>query len=467
VNQTVTTIERNRLLSILCSTLVCLLLAGFNPFVVGQEVSSRSTAGRGESTERSNQKGDSESPSDQTATADGAAVDLPNQVELTVDELEQSALIHHPAIIAARSKVDAARGACIQAGLKPNPSVGFVGNELGNEGHAGQNGFYFERTLIRGGKLEMARCVAAQDIAIANWELVATEARIKLSVRKNFIQALSAQRGTILANDSLSEQQRALDLIRKNVETKEGKPLDIVNGEMAFNQVRLSLHQAMAAEDSAMRQLLAAAAMIESREPLLAGSLEAPPELAWEECRSELLANSPALGRAQATIERTNRAIQFAQIEMTPDRYLQAGVQYDDATNFTVGYVQVGQPILINNRNQGNILKSQAEFQSAIHQLREIELDLTSVLAQKFEAYAAARSEIDHWLNEILPRMDRAVELTELEKKVGDISEQEVVKVRLLRLDAEQKYLASLQRLWNAYLDVQVLIHAEDRLATP
>ena len=49
---------------------------------------------------------------------------------LTLAELERRALARNPTLAQAASEVDAARGRAKQAGLLPNPTIGYSGDEI-------------------------------------------------------------------------------------------------------------------------------------------------------------------------------------------------------------------------------------------------------------------------------------------------------------------------------------------------
>src|SRR5262249_588790 len=83
----------------------------------------------------------------------------PNGMPLTLPELEQIGLARNPGMGEARADVEASRGAAIQAGLYPNPVVGFQGDQIGSAGTPGQLGAYLEQLIKTAGKLRLARLV--------------------------------------------------------------------------------------------------------------------------------------------------------------------------------------------------------------------------------------------------------------------------------------------------------------------
>src|SRR5687767_13725701 len=65
--------------------------------------------------------------------------------QLTLVEVEQLALAYHPAVREAAGQRRAAQGNWIQVGLRPNPEIGYSGEEIGNEGSAGMQGGFVSK----------------------------------------------------------------------------------------------------------------------------------------------------------------------------------------------------------------------------------------------------------------------------------------------------------------------------------
>src|SRR5690606_16114357 len=76
---------------------------------------------------------------------------------LSLDDLERLALSHNPTLAQATAQVDAAHGRAIQAGLYPNPTVGYFSQQIGEEGTAGQQGAFLTQVIVTGGKLRLNR----------------------------------------------------------------------------------------------------------------------------------------------------------------------------------------------------------------------------------------------------------------------------------------------------------------------
>ncbi|MEX2139092.1 MAG: hypothetical protein WD894_07520 [Pirellulales bacterium] len=71
---------------------------------------------------------------------------------LTLADLERIALANNPTLTQLFARVQAARGAWLQAGLYPNPKVAYQGSEIGNENTAGLQGGFVEQEIVTHGQ---------------------------------------------------------------------------------------------------------------------------------------------------------------------------------------------------------------------------------------------------------------------------------------------------------------------------
>ena len=83
---------------------------------------------------------------------------------MLLGDLEQWALQYQPTLAESAALVDAGRWNRLQVGLPPNPTLGYLASEIGDEGRAGQQGGFVEQTFIRGGKLPLNRAVAQHEV---------------------------------------------------------------------------------------------------------------------------------------------------------------------------------------------------------------------------------------------------------------------------------------------------------------
>ena len=94
-----------------------------------------------------------------------------------------------------------------------------------------------------------------------------------------------------------------------------------------------------------------------------------------------------------------------------PNVDMQVGVLYDNTTQDKIADIQVGFPLPLFNRNQGNIHKAQEEVVMARGEVRRVSLELQQKLAVAFEQYQNARFQVDKYAGDILPNAQASLNL--------------------------------------------------------
>src|SRR5262249_44881713 len=115
---------------------------------------------------------------------------------LTLADLERMALQVNPTLPEAQAAIRAAEGRRVQAGLWPNPVVGYTGEEFAARafGDKSEHFAFVEQTILLGGKLGKSQRIFAQEKVLAEQEAIAQRYRVMNTVRMLFYEALGAQR---------------------------------------------------------------------------------------------------------------------------------------------------------------------------------------------------------------------------------------------------------------------------------
>jgi cobalt-zinc-cadmium efflux system outer membrane protein len=94
-----------------------------------------------------------------------------------------------------------------------------------------------------------------------------------------------------------------------------------------------------------------------------------------------------------------------------PNVSLRLGLGYNIDAGESQGFVQVGAPLPIFDRNQGNIASANAELDKANQEVRRLELELRSRLASAFTSYKNSLDMVERYRKEVLPRAQKAYDL--------------------------------------------------------
>lgn len=374
-----------------------------------------------------------------------AAEEIAPAEVLRLEAAEAFATSAHPALAEAAARVRAARANTLQVGLPPNPSVGYLGSEIGNDGRAGQQGLYAEQQFIRGNKLGLNRAVASQEVRELEQQYNAEQLRVLTAVRIAFYEVYLAQREIELSEQLVGVGQQAASSVEKLLEAQEARRIDVLQAEIELERIHVKLSQAHAKHAGAWRRLAAAMGQPERAMQLVDAD---PAKLAWphnwETSREMLLASSPEVAALLADISRARAAIARACVEPVPDVTAQMSMQYDNATQDAIAGVQIGMPIPIWNRNQGGIGEARHELTAARRRLDAVELDLTAKLADRMRQFEAAKAQADAYQSGILRRADENLDLVKQSYEAGESGYLELLTVQRTYFESNLDYLATL-----------------------
>ncbi len=291
-----------------------------------------------------------------------------------------------------------------QAGLYPNPRAGYQASEIGDEGQAGQQGAFIAQEFVTAGKLQLARDVAAHAVQQAQWALAAQRQRVQNDVRHAFYDVLVAQRSVELTDQLLLIGKQGTKAAEQLLKAKEVSRVDVLQARIEAESTQILAEKARNRHQAAWRNLLAVASVVDMPPATLEGDLQDGLALLnWEEVVNRILAESPVLAEARTGVARAEAALDREIAGRVPNVDVQASTQYDNATRDRIAGIEIGMPMPVFNRNQGNIRKAQAEVALARAEVCRVALELKQRLAIAFEQYQNARSQVERYAGEILP----------------------------------------------------------------
>ncbi len=392
----------------------------------------------------------------------------PSTGGLTLDALEQMALANSPAIAQTTARIRALRGKCLQVGLPPNPTVGYIASEIGNEGAAGQQGGFVGQEFVTAGKLQKNRAIVAAEINRAQQQLAAMQRRVQTDLRKGYYAALLAQRRQQLAKALVRVTGDAADASKSLYEAEEIPLAGLLQTEVQQQNAQILLRTAQNGLAQAWRQLSAVVGGAELPVQPLAGDVsEIPESLDWQNQLVRLQSESPEIAAAMANVDRARRALCRECVESVPNINTQVSVQYDDATDYTVAGVQIGVALPIWNRNQGGIRQARAEIAAAARNVERVELNLNRRLAAAFRQYSDSHVTATTYATEILPRAQRTFDLVQQGYTHGEVGYLDLLVAQRTFSQTNLAYLDALGSLWQSYTQIDGLLLEGSLAQTP
>jgi cobalt-zinc-cadmium efflux system outer membrane protein len=365
----------------------------------------------------------------------------------------------NPTLVQARMAVRGAQGAYLQAGLYPNPVLGYAGADMGIEDTAGQQGGFLAQEIVTAGKLRLGRAVASHQVQQAQYAFEAQRWRVMNDVRGGYYEVLVAQK-TIEVNEQLVRiGQEGVDVTQKLRDAMEVSRADVLQARIEADTARLSLVAARNWYEAAWRRLASVLGCPDMQPATLTGDpMQDLPELNFEDSLARLLAQSPELSQARAGLERARCNLALQQARALPNFQVGSGVKYDYSTRDTLVDVEVGLPIPLFDRNQGNITAAEAQLIAAEREVRRVELDLRSRLAEAFAKYATARRQVEIYTGSILPDAQDSLDLVGTGYRAGEFSYLRLLAAQVTYFNVNLTYLNNLWELWARSVEIEGLL---------
>lgn len=202
---------------------------------------------------------------------------------VTLEELEQLATAHNPTLVQLAMRIRAAQGEQLQVGLCPNPIVGYLGEEMGQDGQAGKQGAFVAQEFVTSGKLQLNRSVAAHEIQQAQYAWQTQRQAVLNDVRTAYVAALGTERALALNEQLVRISREGLMAAEQLREAKEVGSTDVLQARIEMEAAQLQWEVTRNRKLVAWRRLAAVVGVPDLPMSPLAGSLEdGIPEFAWD-----------------------------------------------------------------------------------------------------------------------------------------------------------------------------------------
>lgn len=385
-------------------------------------------------------------------------------VRYTREELQKIALESNPTLAQAESEIRAASGRRRQAGLWPNPSLGYTGEEIrGGSFGGGQQGFFVEQDVILGRKLRQGQRVFEQEQRIAEIELEEQRLRVTIAVQLAYFQILASQELLQVREDlgRLSAENYATAARLRNVGSLDDT--EVLQARIEAQRARLAILQQ---ENQLRRDWVSLAAVVgkpDLRTGWIEGNIEENlPTLSEAEIIESIVARSPAVRIADISVERSRAILGLARRQPIPDLRFRGGLQQNrellEGTNRRVGmqgFAEVGISLPIFNRNQGNIVAAEAQVSRSTREFDRVRLLLRERAAASVQTYRNAADMVEQYRSGILPDAREAYQLMIRSWGQMAASYPQLLLAQRTLVEVNEEYVTSLQELWRTSIALQ------------
>jgi cobalt-zinc-cadmium efflux system outer membrane protein len=390
----------------------------------------------------------------------------PNGLPYTLEDLQRIAAANSPALRQAASDVEQARGQLIQAGLYPNPTIGYEIGPNANNTASSTFGFFADQVIKTGGKLKLQAAVAKYNLRAA--ELALRRARFDLAttIRGDYYSLLVAKE-TVRVNGALVRFTD--EIFRLQADLMEGgfaashEPAALRS--QAF-VVRLAHNQAVANYAYSWKQLVADMGLKQLPLSAVEGEIDRLiPNYDYDAALAHVLNNHTDVLMARANLEAARYGLKLAQVTPVPDVEVRADLWKENTVapfqNFHA--LQVSIPFPVFDRNQGNIRSATAALVRAAEGPHFAEVDLTTRFANAYSGYRSNLYALEFYRRNILPDQVRYYRGVFERRKVDpNANFGDLVQAQQVLVQDVTAYLGVLATLWDSVVAVANFLQTED-----
>lgn len=348
---------------------------------------------------------------------------IPAGPAMKLEDLEAMAFQRNPTLAQSEAVIRSAEGRRRQAGLFPNPVIGYFLEEFAfrSPGETAEQGAFIEQTIPLGGKLSKARRVFDRERDQAVVLAEAQRLRVTNSIRVLYYETLGAQRLVELRDDLSQLAREAVAITKELYNVGQADRPDQLEIEIEAERAEIEF---LRAQNDWFRSWRALAAMIGNPNlppaRLAESSEEDPASLIETQLLDTLLEQSPDIRVARTGVERARAVLSRERAQRVPDLFFRAALGYNYERFEPVlpsisgqrkgieGRLEVGVNVPIFNRNQGSIAAAEAELEIAERELERVQLMLRSRFASGFREYRNAQQMVERYRTQVVPRAREA-----------------------------------------------------------
>jgi outer membrane protein, heavy metal efflux system len=365
----------------------------------------------------------------------------------------------NPDLAAAVARIGEAQGRMVQAGLYPNPTAGYSASQVNDgPGTAGQQGGFVSQEFVTVGKLKIAREAARYGVTAADWRAASqwydTAARVK-SAYYEYAAAVAVLRETERMGSLFEE---GLKRTEKLAAGGKAESYDVSRLKVEVTQIANRVGNAQQRVAAAER-LLSVAVGIDRLPEGFASGTEFPeaPGVPDFEVASALTARSSFVQAAAAEVHQAEGELRLAELKPVPNVHTQTVLARDYTVGVPVVSVQVGVPLPLWDRNQGNIAAARARVAAASAGVDQARLRAVERLTLAYQRYENARRQLELYRTKVLP--DAAAALAQIDKVYEVKTERffDTLDARRVLSQARIDYAQALGDLWAAVAEIEAV----------
>ncbi len=383
--------------------------------------------------------------------------------DLTLRQALSMALLKSPELAAFSWEVRAGEARRLQAGLLPNPEVGIAMEEFGGSGvrrgyNSAETSVVLSQLVELGGKRAKRTEVATIQSNLTGWDYESKRLDVFTETTKAFVETLAAQSRLALAKESFDLAKQVLQAVSERSRAGKVSPLEVIKAEVALSTSRIKLERTQRELETNRKSL---AATWGGHSPMFIhakGDFETINEIQPLEQILPLIYQNPDIARSKAETKLRRAEIRLEESEKVPSLTIGAGLRRYEEPDEVALIFELSLPLLLFNRNQGNILEAKHNLAKTLEENRATNVRVIANIGQIHQILSSSYLEALTLRNDVLPGAYSAFAAAREGYKQGKFGYLDVLDAQRTLFETKAGYIAALADYHKAMADAERLI---------
>jgi len=388
--------------------------------------------------------------------------------ELSLSQILALALDRNPDLAASASEIRALEGRLLQAGVRPNPALAGVVENLGGdlvETGGVQSTFSMEQRFELGGDRSARVAVARAGRDLAQWDLESRRRSVSARARLGFIDVLAAQQQLELSEASVRLADEVRSTVAARVEAGKVSPIEETRAEVALASERIERERAALELANARSRLAAVWGGTGARFERVVGDLDSNTEIPSLESLLDRIELNPEVARWATEIAEREAQLQLERARGVHDITVAGGYRrFEAGSNAFVATVEL--PIPLFDRNRGAQIEARERILGAQETQRAARVRIRQVVEETYASLARSESEIRILRERVIPYSESVYAAVSEGYRLGRFGLMEVLESRRILAAVRAQLLRAQSDLQRELANLDSLTAAAPKIAT-
>lgn len=395
---------------------------------------------------------------------------------LTIAQAVAEAVDNNLSVLAERANIPVAEATLITARLKPNPVLSLgadhldvLGTRYNNINNAGPNevnariDFLIERAHKREFRVETAQF----NRQLAEARLAEAIRNLRINVISACVDLIQAKANLTLAEEILKNYQELFQINEARVNAGSVSPLELVRSRVAMLQFKNQVQRAQLGVTRArtrVQSLLGPQALAQKID--IAGDLKvplAPATLPLEKLEQLAVESRPELQTVRLNQMRSAAELKLQLANAKTDYTYGTEYRRQQGINGTSNSMGVflSVPLAVNNKNQGEIARVEAEQRLYARQLEALAINARNEVRAAYDSFVASRELVESIEKDLLDNARKARDTAGYVYRAGASSLLEFLDAQRALNDSMQAYQEALGDYRRAVVNLNASVNKE------